>query len=284
MDILWLGEPACHDPAVVGGKAAQLSRLAAGYPVPPGFCLPAARAAVSGDALAAAYRELGARCGESDPAVAVRSSRLDEDGAAASFAGQHETYLNVRGLEAVAAAVARCRASGQAARAVAYRQARGLASEPAVAVLVQALVAADVSAVVFSAHPVTGDRDTVVVTASWGLGESIVGGTATPDTWTVCKADLVIRDAVIGEKARMTVAAPDGAREVDTPRFLRAQPALPDERVRELARLALALEASAGWPVDLECAYRGDALALLQCRPITTLRAVAGDGAERPAR
>jgi pyruvate,water dikinase len=150
-----------------------------------------------------------------------------------------------------------------------------------VAVLVQALVAADVSAVVFSAHPVTGDRGEIVVTASWGLGESIVGGTVTPDTWTVRKADLAIRDVSIGEKARMTVAAPGGARDVDTPRFLRAQPALAEARVRELARLALALEAWAGWPVDLECAYRGDALALLQCRPITTLRAPARVSAGR---
>ncbi|HEX5506475.1 MAG TPA: PEP/pyruvate-binding domain-containing protein, partial [Thermomicrobiales bacterium] len=236
MDIRWLGEPGCHDPAVVGGKAAQLSRLAADYPVPPGFCLPAGRGDDDGDALAAAYRALGARCGAADPAVAVRSSGLDEDGAAASFAGQHETYLNVQGIAAVAAAVARCRASARAGRAVAYRQARGLVTgEPAVAVLVQALVAADVAAVVFSAHPVTGDRDAIVVTASWGLGESIVGGTVTPDTWIVGKANLAIRDARIGAKARLTVAVPGGVREVDTPRFLREQPALPEDRVRELA-------------------------------------------------
>src|SRR5262245_44423496 len=117
--ILWLGEPACNDPLVVGGKAASLSRLAERYPVPPGFALTTAlfdraarsRGTAGKDAapllpaladlraeLAAAYQQLGVRTGMEDPAVAVRSSAVDEDGTDASFAGQHETFLNVVGL------------------------------------------------------------------------------------------------------------------------------------------------------------------------------------------
>ena len=110
MSVVWLGETACHDRELVGGKAAYLSRLAAEYRVPPGFCLTAtahgpARDARQGDDLAAAYRELATRSEAATPPVAVRSSALDEDGAAASFAGQHETYLNIAGVEAIADAI-----------------------------------------------------------------------------------------------------------------------------------------------------------------------------------
>jgi pyruvate,water dikinase len=136
-------------------------------------------------------------------------------------------------------------------------------------VLVQQLVPADVSAVVFSVNPVSGDRGEVVVNASWGYGESVVGGTVTPDAYAVRRADLAIAGRVVADKRRMTVATPDGTAEVETPRFLRLQPALADDQVREAARLALALEAAMGWPVDIECAWAGGQLFLLQCRPVT---------------
>ncbi len=131
MTVLWLGETGCHDRAQVGGKAAYLSHLATEYPVPEGFCVPAA--GVAGAArddvqVMLGYRALAARVGEAAPAVAVRSSAVDEDGAHASFAGQHETYLNVVGAAAVTAAVRRCRESAVAPRALAYRRAQGLAA------------------------------------------------------------------------------------------------------------------------------------------------------------
>lgn len=275
--ILWLGERACHDRALVGGKAAELSRLAAAYPVPPGFCM-TGRAA-GGDApselddeIALAYGALADRCGDVEPAVAVRSSALDEDGALASFAGQHDTYLGIVGAAAVAAAVTRCRASLHSSRALAYRSRHGLATtDVRLAVLVQQLVVADVSAVLFSANPLTGSRDEVVITANWGLGESLVGGTVTPDTYVVRKGDLAVISRQIGDKRHMTVAVPGGAQEVAVPRLLRMQPTLTDEQAAELARLALSLEAATGRPVDVECAYRAGRLYLLQCRPITTL-------------
>jgi len=282
--ILWFGDPACHDQAQVGGKAAHLSRLAADYLVPPGFCLAAAAfdPTHSSDAplpesiaavLTVAYRMLAPRCGvSSDIPVAVRSSALDEDGDLTSFAGQHETELNMVGIEAVLGAVGRCWASGRTERALAYRRQQGLEVEGArLAVVVQQLVLADISAVVFSANPVTNDRDEVVVTASWGLGESLVGGTATPDTWVVRKGDLGVLDEQVGAKERMTVAVDGGTREVPVPRLLREKASLSKAQVAELAGLAVGLEARMGRPVDVEAAYSGEHLCLLQCRPITTL-------------
>jgi pyruvate,water dikinase len=139
------------------------------------------------------------------------------------------------------------------------------------AVLVQQLVASDVSAVAFSANPVSGNRAEIMINASWGLGESIVGGTVTPDTFIVRQPDLAITQRVIADKRQMTVSAPGGTREVAVPRFLRQAACLTDEQVVEIAQLALTLAATLGHPVDIECAFAGGALYLLQCRPITTL-------------
>jgi phosphoenolpyruvate synthase/pyruvate phosphate dikinase len=281
--ILWLGDRACNDPAQVGGKAAHLSRLAADYQVPSGFCLTAATFDPnhSADAplptalaalLAAAYEALGRRVGVPEVPVAVRSSALDEDGDLASFAGQHETELNVVGVDDVLGAVARCWASGRNERAMAYRRQQGLDTEEVrLAVLVQQLVTADTSAVVFSANPISENRDEVVVTASWGLGESLVSGMVTPDTWVVRKADLAVKEERIGAKERMTVAVTGGTREVSVPRLLRERASLSRVQVAELAKLAVELEEKMGRPVDIETAFAGDLLYLLQCRPITTL-------------
>jgi phosphoenolpyruvate synthase/pyruvate phosphate dikinase len=205
--------------------------------------------------------------------AAVRSSAVDEDGAAASFAGQHETYLNIVGADSIVKAVARCWESARSERALEYRRKQGLSVErPQLAVFVQQLVASDVSAVVFSANPITANRDEILINASWGLGESIVGGTVTPDTFMVRKTDLAVTGRIVADKQRMTVAVSGGTNEVDVPRFLRAQPSLNDEQVIEMAQLALTLEATMSYPVDVECAYAGGKLYLLQCRPITALR------------
>jgi pyruvate, water dikinase len=109
-----------------------------------------------------------------------------------------------------------------------------------------------------------------VINASWGLGESLVGGTVTPDTFVVRKADLAVMSR-IADKERMTVSISGGTREVAVPRFLRHEPSLAEAQVMEVAQLALSLEAIMGYPVDIECAYASGQLYLLQCRPITTL-------------
>jgi phosphoenolpyruvate synthase/pyruvate phosphate dikinase len=292
--IVWLGEGNCGDCTLLGGKAASLCKLAGDYRVPPGFSLTASaydRAVAAGLAsdggpdgvalpsdlyedLSRAYRELGRRSGVETPSVAVRSSALDEDGLGASFAGQHETFLNVVGASAVAQAVVRCWSSALSARALEYRRRQELGREHIrIAVLVQLMVPADVSAVVFSANPVTGSRGEVVVNASWGLGESIVGGTVTPDSYVLRKVDMDLIERRIADKRRMTVLAPEGTREAEVPRFLRTQPALAEDQAREMARLAVDLEERMGHPVDVECALHAGRLYLLQSRPITTVAA-----------
>lgn len=286
MNILWLGQPACHYIPTVGGKVANLSRLAAEHRVPPGFCLtteafkqwasdthePDALPPAFCDELAIAYGELAGHCGEDQPSVAVRSSAIDEDGRFASFAGQYETYLNIVGVDAVAEAITHCWASMRSERVMEYRSRYGLSLEEVqIAVFVQQLVPADVSAVVFSANPVNGNLEEVVINASWGLGESIVGGTVTPDTYIVRKTDLSVIDRQVAEKLQMTVSVPGGTNEVSVPRFMSSQPSLNDEQAIEMAALASGLEQKLGWPVDIECAIHNEQLYLLQCRPITTL-------------
>jgi pyruvate,water dikinase len=202
----------------------------------------------------------------------VRSSAVDEDGAQASFAGQHETYLNVIGVPAVAEAVRRCWASALTDRALIYRSSRGLSAAAGIAVLVQHLIAADVSAIAFSADPRTNDRDHIVINANWGLGESLVGGLVTPDLFVVRKRDLVIVERRIALKQWLTVRSDTGTREVLTPRVLQQESSLSDEQVVAVARMTRALEANEGAPVDVECAWQDEQLYLLQCRPITTLQ------------
>ena len=267
MKTAFLGDPAAHDAGIVGAKAATLSRLAGRFRVPAGFCLDASvfdrlGAAQEGDAAALAalralvaqgHAELRQRTGRDDPAVAVRSSAIGEDGAETSFAGQHETILGVRGPDAIADAVLACWRSASSDRAVAYRKEHSISAAPRVGVLVQELVPADAAAIVFSADPVTADRGTIVIDACVGLGEQIASGTVTPDTYAVRKADLaILKRTIVNERA-----------------------VLGDEQVREVARLAHALEAESGAPVDVECAFAGDSLYLLQSRPITTLAAPA---------
>ena len=292
MNILWLGDSACQDVLLVGGKAANLSRLAADFCVPPGFCVTSSaykdavgerhthdrtydQVEVSDllhEEIVTAYADLAKRCGIEEPPVAVRSSGVGEDSSTAAFAGVHETYLNVRGPQQVVHAVARCWASALSTTALHYRRRQGMEGEPVgLAVVVQQLIPAEVSAVVFSANPVTGSLDEVMINASWGLGESIVGGTVTPDTYLVRKPNLItLRE--VAEKECMTVLAEEGTNEVEVPVDLRHVPALTDSQILELARLAEDLVQVMGCPVDIECAYHEGRLFLLQCRAITTLK------------
>jgi phosphoenolpyruvate synthase/pyruvate phosphate dikinase len=282
--IVWLEQPICQEVQRVGGKVANLSRLAADYRVPPGFCLTTAAygawaEAGSGDwpaelvrELNASYAKMAERCEAESLQVAVRSSAIDEDGQSASFAGQYETYLNMIGAEAVIDAVTRCWASTRSEQVLEYRRQNDLpVDDVQIAVLVQQMVPADIAGVAFSANPVNKNRDEVVINTSWGLGESVVSGTVSPDTYVVSKSDLKVLEREIAEKEKMTVAHPDGTREVDVPRFMRGESTLDDAKAIEIAQLARVLEQQMGWPVDIECAYHEEILYLLQCRPITTL-------------
>jgi pyruvate,water dikinase len=267
--ILWLEDPAATSARRTGGKAAALAGLADRMPIPPGFV-------VLGDvdqaAVELAYAELGDRAGADEALVAVRSSAADEDGLEASFAGQHETILGVRGIDELLAAIDTCRESQHSDRALHYRRANGIAGpKQPLPVLVQLLVPADTAAVVFSVDPVVPHSGDVLVNAAFGLGESIVGGTVTPDEWALTRSSLDITRRTIADKRRMTVRTAGGSREVDVPAPLRRLPSITDIQARAAATLALDLERDLGFPVDLELAWTGDDLHLLQCRPITTL-------------
>jgi pyruvate,water dikinase len=279
VDILWLDDAAACDVSRTGGKAANLSRLAVRHPVPTGFCLTAVGTGVVPgiepnnlqQLIVAAYGELARRTGMADPPVAVRSSATDEDGTTSSFAGQFDTYLNITGADGVCDAVTRCLESAENERVRAYRQSRRLDGGAGVAVLVQHLVQADTAAVAFSANPVTGNRDEIVINANFGLGESVVGGMVTPDTYVVSKTNIALAEVHVARKTVMTVPAPDGTREVPVPRLLQATQAMTGDEIERVARLTLECEAAMGFPVDVECAFARGQLYLLQCRPITRM-------------
>lgn len=280
MPVLWLEEPGARDACRVGAKAARLSRLAGRFLVPAGFCLPVElfrRPVELARHAAAAYEEMARRRDRPGLRVAVRSSGLLEDGGAASFAGQYTSVLNLAGAEQVLAAVEKVAASACGERVRAYRRHRsGSAgsSAPEIAVLVQEMVAADVSGVAFTADPVTGRRDAVVIEACWGLGNALVEGWVQPDRYLVRKADLEIEEERPGDKQWMAVletAEQTGVRRMRVPAFLRTRPALSPGQVQSVARLAREIEEELGAPADVELALRGDLVYVLQCRPVTAL-------------
>ncbi len=207
-------------------------------------------------------------------ACAVRSSAVSEDGASSSFAGLYESYLNVQGTTDVIESVERCYRSLWSERAIRYRAARksDVAGE-AMAVVVMGLVPSEASGVAFTAHPVTGERDRVVINSSWGLGEAIVSGRVTPDSFVVEKASLALVEREIFEKEIAIYPHPDGGGTIErVPGPERAAaPSLSDDEARAVARLASQVERSFGSPQDVEWGMVSGQFFLLQSRPITTL-------------
>lgn len=240
MKIVWLHEAAAREPDLVGEKAAALARLTDRCAVPVGFILTAMDLPEGEELptevalrLADAYTHLARRLGSPAPAVAVR---------------QRESYLNLAGLEAVTQAVRRC-----------------LAMDAQMPVLVQQFILADASGVAFSINPETGDWGEVLIQAAWGLGD---GPAVTPDSYRVVKGGSILLESRVAEKGRMSVAVPGGTEEVDTPQFLRREPALFPEQVQAVAGLAASLESELGCPVDLAFTYAENRLFLLRCRPM----------------
>ena len=227
----------------VGGKAAQLARLARlGLRVPEGFVIVGAAPGYLPPDLDRAIEQLGAP-------VAVRSSALGEDSADASFAGQFESVLGVAGGPAVRAAVERCLASAAAERVQAYRDGMRSAQGVRMAVLVQRMVDAAAAGVVFTADPVDGRQDRVVIDAVPGLGEALVGGSRTPAHYVLARDGSVVERTTHGALVE-----------------------LDDMHLRELLRDALAAEHALGQALDLEWAIGRDGrIYWLQVRPITTM-------------
>jgi len=219
-------------------------------------------------AVAQAYAALPGKT----PVVAVRSSATAEDLPDLSFAGQQETYLNVRGAEAVLDAVKRCWASLWTARAIGYRLQHGIDQNAvSLAVVVQLLVPAEAAGILFTANPVNGRRDQVVISASWGLGEAIVGGLVTPDTIIVDKGTARVLERQTADKQVMTVRVDGGTEEQPVPDELCRAPVLSDEQTAALARLGVQIEELYGMPMDIEWALADGEFAVLQARPITAL-------------
>jgi len=290
--MLDFGDEACCDVARAGGKGASLARMTAlGLRVPPGFVVPAECLAAAlpdgGAALRAALPD-AARAQEilaavdppqqvveaydalgGDPPVAVRSSACAEDSEAASYAGQQETYLHVRGPGAVRDRVRDCWASFFSERAIFYRRRKGSLDDLGMAVVVQRMVRADVAGVLFTCDPVHSRRDRMVVEAVIGLGEAAVSGRVTPDHY-VLKRDGTIKRARVAVQPFAIVPVEDGGTEE---RELSADEGgaqkLSEDQLRALARIGDDLEQRLGHAQDIEWALAGGEIFVLQARPVT---------------
>ena len=205
--------------------------------------------------------------------VAVRSSGTAEDLAEASFAGLHDTYLDVQGEASVIDAIRRCWASMWTARATAYRQRGGFDHVSAhIAVIVQQMVVAEVAGVMFTGNPLTARTDEIVINASWGLGEGVVSGILTPDEYVLSMDTLDVKHSSIGDKEVQIIRAPGGSGtvRVDVPHSLREALSLSPSKAVALAELGRdVMTFYGGLPQDIEWALAGGELYLLQSRPIT---------------
>ena len=207
-----------------------------------------------------------------EAAVAVRSSATAEDLPELSFAGQQDTFLNVRGSEAVLDAVKRCWASLWTARAIGYRTQHNIDQDAvSLAVVVQRLVNAEAAGVLFTANPINGRRDQAVINAAWGLGEAIVGGLVTPDTIVVEKATGKVIERQIADKQVMIVRSARGTIEQAVPDRLRQAAVLNDQQAAQLVQLGVQIDELYGRPMDIEWTWAGDEFAIVQARPITAL-------------
>lgn len=245
------------NPATLAQSSTAMRELVLGLDVPP-----ALRAA-----LAEAYGRLGAGA-----AVAVRSSATSEDTASTSFAGMHETYTHVVGMDALLDRVRACWASAYAQRVLAYRKAQRITEEPTLAVVVQRMVSSARSGIMFTADPTRSDPSRIVIEAAFGLGEVVVGGQIEPDTYTIAKEGIRLLEVHVGRKAFKIVRGPDGQEaRVELGDEEATRRVLDDAEILALAALGLRVERHYGEPQDIEWAEEGGGWYLVQTRPITTL-------------
>lgn len=224
----------------------------------------------------AAYRALCERCGAHDLPVAVRSSATAEDRIDASFAGQQDTYLWVRGEDEVVYHVVKCWASLFTDRAIAYRAEQGYGhDEVAMSVAVQKMVNPIAAGVAFTLDPTNGDRSKIVIDSAWGLGESVVGGEVTPDNFVVDKVVFEIVKRSISTKELEAIVVDDEVHHHRLEGERASAPSLSDDQVKAVARMAKQVERHFGRPQDIEWALDpatadGEpAVVLLQSRPET---------------
>jgi len=204
--------------------------------------------------------------------VAVRSSATAEDLPEASFAGQQETYLNIQGSEEVASAVQRCWASLFTARAVYYRKKQGFGTEKVgLCAVIQKMVESDVSGIMFTADP-TGDRNKIIIEAGFGLGETIVSGSVTPDNYVVDKNTMSIASKKILKQEWMLIKEGKENVRVNLGHGKSDVQKMSDEKIVELAQIGKKIEDHYQKPMDIEWAMQDDVLYIVQARPITTLK------------
>jgi pyruvate,water dikinase len=257
------------DDSVFGSKAVGLGQAArGGLPIPPGVALSGsiveAVAAGEEDAIDEVAKSVRPIHGP----LAVRSSAVDEDGAEASFAGQHLTLLNVPSAEELRSALREIWWSANSDSAITYRQRVGLFARPSVGVVVQALLDPLAAGVMFTQHPVTG-ADERVIEASWGLGEVVVAGQVIPDMYRIDRSGEVL-ERTPGLKKIAVHSLPDGGTvEKPVPPELVERLCLDDDHLDKLRRLADRCEEVYGPARDIEWAIAGDELYLLQCRAMT---------------
>jgi len=302
-------DPRAKDKTVTGGKGANLARLTAnGFRVPQGFVVAAAAYRLFADQaqvgrLMAELRyddleQLGRQCAAmrahlraqpipaevaqalrtalagypEDQAWSVRSSSTMEDLAAAAFAGQHDTFLNVSAADAILARIRDCWLSLWSERAVLYRHQHGYAQGAAqMAVVVQQLLACQVAGVAFSINPVSGNLHEVVIDANFGLGESVVAGAAPVDHWVLDAATGAVLEARIAEKQFAVLPTASGTTEHILDAATAHAPCLTPPQLAELAVLVRQVAARYGWPQDVEWGWHAGQFYLLQSRPITRI-------------
>jgi hypothetical protein len=253
-----------------GAKAVGLGdALRAGLPVPPGVALPGPEVdSIASGEVGTTTALLEAVRGLPTP-LAVRSSAVGEDSAGASFAGQHITVLNVPSAGDVEAAVRAVWWSANSDSAITYRKRLGVFARPSVGVVVQTLLQPETAGVMFTRNPITG-ADERMIEASWGLGEAVVSGRVIPDSYRVARrGDVLERRA--GLKRFAIRSAPDGGTvDEDVAPDLVESLCLSDEHLRTLSDLAADCERVYGAERDIEWAFAGGQLYLLQCRAVTT--------------
>lgn len=270
--IVRLGEGSrLPDPAAqLGGKGLRLDALAArGFPVPPGFCLTSGLleggklSEAAAEALVQAYRELGS------PTVAVRSSAANEDQGAASAAGVYETVLGVRNETELVEAARTCLESATSERSRSYH---GDAAEVGMAVVVQHLVDANASGVLFTVDPVTGDRRHLVAEACWGAGEGLVQGRVHTDEFRLDAETGAVADRTVRNKSQKVVVSPgSGPEVVDVPKSKQDKPCLNKSQLAELGRIARTIRDEEQGDVDIEFCCTADTVWVLQSRPVTAV-------------
>ena len=257
------------EPRIFGFKAVGLGQaIRDGLPVPPGVALSGSIVEAVAAGEEAALDQVARSVTTLAVPLAVRSSAVDEDGAAASFAGQHLTLLNVPSAAELGPALSRIWWSANSDSAITYRQRVGLFTRPSIGVVVQSLLDPEVAGVMFTKNPVTG-ADERVIEASWGLGEAVVAGLVIPDHYRIDRSGAVL-ERTPGLKSIAIRTLPGGGpvEETEAPERVERL-TLDDDKLQELNRLAERCEQVYGPGRDIEWAIARGTLYLLQCRAIT---------------